>query len=81
MSYLTYLATTKSFYHKKTEDNYSVGDNYIIIADGMGGECNGDIASKIAVETILDTLKINLSDNLSEMEASMSLLSARFLPG
>ncbi len=76
MPYLTYSATAKSLYHEKTEDAYNVGDNYIIIADGMGGECNGDVASKIAVETILNILKAKSIETLTTEEIQKLMFTA-----
>lgn len=66
-----HYTTSKSKYHEKNEDNYFIGDNFIIIADGMGGECNGDIASKIAVDTasqVLNSkLKVESVGNLKDL--------------
>ena len=39
----------------KNEDSYAAGENFAVIADGMGGHKKGEIASKIAVETISET--------------------------
>lgn len=44
----------KGMHHPVNEDSYYVGDDLFIVADGMGGECNGEIASELAVETISD---------------------------
>lgn len=46
-----YHTTAKSKYHEKNEDSCFIGDGFVVVADGMGGESCGDIASKIAVET------------------------------
>lgn len=53
--------TSKGKYHVNNEDCYFIGENFIIVADGMGGECNGDIASKIAVDTIAQTITHRLN--------------------
>lgn len=67
-----YYTTTKGKYHKNNEDSLFIGDRFIIIADGMGGENNGDIASKIAVDTISRYLKVNLnSDNILNLKEIM----------
>ncbi len=39
----------------KNEDSYSVGENFAVIADGMGGHKKGEIASKTAVEVVSET--------------------------
>lgn len=44
--------STKSRYHQNNEDSLFIGDNFIIVADGMGGESSGDIASGIAIDSI-----------------------------
>lgn len=66
-----YFTTIKSKYHERNEDSHSIGNNYIIVADGMGGESNGDVASKIAVDTISHILTKRLTsgqdDNLKEL--------------
>jgi len=62
-----HFVTSKSKYHEKNEDGYFIGDNFIIIADGMGGECNGDIASKIAVDTISDIIAGKLDSTPADM--------------
>lgn len=72
MNYNVYSISSKSSFHEKNEDHYLVGDDYIIIADGMGGEADGDIASKIAVDTIhmqLVNLLPSLFDEVSIREA------------
>lgn len=66
MEYNIFSYTTKSSLHIKNEDNHYVCDDYVIIADGMGGECDGDIASQIAVETIVAILTEGMSNIPSE---------------
>lgn len=58
--------TSKSRYHDKNEDNYFIGDHFIIVADGMGGESNGDIASRIAVDTISNVLTDRIPEHCDE---------------
>ncbi len=36
------------------EDSYKIGQNYAIVADGMGGHNKGEVASKMAVDIISD---------------------------
>lgn len=61
-------ATIKSPSHTKNEDSYVIGPNYIIVADGMGGETSGDVASRIAVETISALLERGMESAVSEDE-------------
>lgn len=65
--------SAKSRFHKENEDSYFVGDNLIVVADGMGGEACGDVASDIAVRTIVATVGQCEADNLS-YEAARELL-------
>lgn len=61
MEYNIHTYTTKSKSHKNNEDNFFVCDDYIIVADGMGGESDGDIASLIAIESIGNILSNDIS--------------------
>jgi len=42
---------------KNNEDSFAVEGSLLVVADGMGGAAAGEIASKIAVETIMEKLK------------------------
>lgn len=62
------------FGHTVNEDSRFVAEDLIVVADGMGGEVDGDIASRIAVDTIVgcvthtcDSLDLRekLEDNLN----------------
>ena len=37
--------------------------NLFVVADGMGGHNAGDFASKYAVETLLETIRVNPQNN------------------
>lgn len=39
------------------EDNFAIGENFAVVADGMGGHSKGEVASKMAVECISEKLK------------------------
>lgn len=75
MEYTVLSYSTKSRLHTNNEDAHFICDNYVIIADGMGGESDGDIASRIAVETIVDALSHNLLDVSTDFE--IKALSAK----
>lgn len=60
MAFIIDYVTAKSSHHDKNEDSFICSDKYIIVADGMGGEVCGDIASKIAVSTISSILDCRL---------------------
>ncbi len=66
MEYSVHSYTTKSKLHTNNEDSHIICDDYIIVADGMGGESDGDIASHIAVESIVSVLSRELLDNSSD---------------
>lgn len=76
MEYSVFSYTTKSKLHTNNEDNHFICDNYIIVADGMGGESDGDIASRIAVESIDSILSPNISKVSSEKEITDLLSKA-----
>lgn len=61
-------ATAKGRFHEKNEDSYICNDRYIVIADGMGGEVGGDVASKIAIASISNVLDKSISDVGTEKE-------------
>ena len=46
--------TDKGKVREQNEDAYGYHDNLFVLADGMGGHCAGEIASAIAVETVLN---------------------------
>lgn len=57
MNFSTNWSSAKSPYHTTNEDHFFLGKYFVIVADGMGGEGGGDIASKLAVKSIEDVLK------------------------
>lgn len=68
MKFQVNSVTAKSRFHENNEDSYICKDKYIVIADGMGGEASGDIASKIAISSISNILDKSLSGVNSEKE-------------
>lgn len=68
MKFLINSITAKGRFHENNEDSYICNDKYIVIADGMGGEASGDIASKIAISSISNILDASLTGVTSEKE-------------
>lgn len=68
MEFITKSVTAKSGGHKSNEDCFICKDRYIIIADGMGGEACGEVASGIAVSTISSLLDDSLDTASCEDE-------------
>ena len=60
MPYSVSSATAKSPCHATNEDCFLVAPRYAIVADGMGGESCGDVASRIAVDTMARILDDSL---------------------
>lgn len=52
--------------HIRNEDSFFCSDNYYVIADGMGGEACGEVASKIAINTISSLMDRFLDERCSE---------------
>lgn len=68
--------SVKSPFHENNEDACFVSDSLIIVADGMGGESSGDIASRIAVESIASSLKRIETDTLTSDEVRNLMFAA-----
>ena len=62
---LAYGMTEKGPVRDTNEDSFAYANigNYfcMAVADGVGGECCGEIASRLAVETVMNTLKDSLA--------------------
>lgn len=76
MEFITKSISEKGSFHEKNEDNYICDDNYIIIADGMGGEASGEVASDIAIQTISSIFNKSLYSLNSEEEIRELALSS-----
>jgi len=68
MEYSIRSCTKKGRLHTNNEDSHFICDDYIIVADGMGGESDGDIASSIAVESIVSILSEDIAKVSSESD-------------
>jgi serine/threonine protein phosphatase PrpC len=71
--------TDKGKVREQNEDAYGFKENLFVVADGMGGHQAGEIASAIAVETILAadfTTGIDLELNQAIQRANESILEA-----
>lgn len=51
-----YKATDVGLVRKGNEDNYAVFDSLYAVADGMGGEAAGEVASQMLVDTVRQEL-------------------------
>jgi protein phosphatase len=60
----------KGLFRQNNEDYFAVYDDLFIVADGLGGHNAGEIASKMAVETIADKIE-TLRPLLSESQDSL----------
>jgi len=76
MLYNIFSYTKKSSHHTDNEDSHFFCDDYIIVADGMGGESDGDIASRLAVDSINSFLSQNIPVIFSEKEINGLLSEA-----
>lgn len=76
MEYSVLSYTTKSKLHTNNEDSHFICDDYIIVADGMGGESDGDIASRLAVESIDSLLSKSVTKVSSETDIKNVLTQA-----
>ena len=68
MEFVTRFISEKGQSHELNEDSFVVHDDYVIVADGMGGESSGDIASKLAIQVISDLLNNYLAEATSEKD-------------
>ena len=68
--------SVKSPFHENNEDACFVSDSLIIVADGMGGESSGDIASRIAANAMVSSLKGIDTDSLTPDEVRNLMFAA-----
>lgn len=66
MEFVIKSISKKGRFHAQNEDSFVVHEDYVIIADGMGGELNGDIASQLAIFTISKFLNHHLQKAASK---------------
>ncbi len=60
-----YVKTDIGIQRSRNEDHFGINDEYnlCLVADGMGGHLGGDIAAKLAVDTILDFFNSSVDSN------------------
>ncbi|MCX4284863.1 MAG: protein phosphatase 2C domain-containing protein [Duncaniella dubosii] len=56
MELIKYMASSRGKFHETNEDSCRCGRDFVIIADGMGGESSGEVASQIAVDSISEDI-------------------------
>ena len=66
MEFVTNSISVKGRLHDVNEDSFICNDGYIVLADGMGGEASGDVASKLAIITISTFLNNHLREASSK---------------
>ncbi|MCC8036750.1 MAG: protein phosphatase 2C domain-containing protein [Bacteroidales bacterium] len=67
MEYITQSYTVKAAHHSTNEDHVATVDgSLLIVADGMGGEKDGDIASQMACDSIREDLTCISLDGASQ---------------
>lgn len=76
MEFVVQYITAKSRCHERNEDSFICNDKYIVIADGMGGEACGEVASKIAISTISSYMDNSLKEANCEDDIQMLAFSA-----
>lgn len=68
MEFIADSVTAKGRFHEKNEDSFICDDSFAVIADGMGGEACGEVASQIAVSAISSYIKGRLASHCTEGE-------------
>ena len=61
MEYVIKSVSQKGRFHEQNEDSFVVQDDYVVIADGMGGESSGEVASKLAISSISTILNSRIN--------------------
>ena len=66
-----YKATDVGLVRKGNEDNFAVFDAVYVVADGMGGEAAGEVASQMLVDTVRQELSGRENIDAGAMQAAV----------
>ena len=69
--------TDKGIVRENNEDFLFVGDNLLIIADGMGGHNAGEVASRLAVETAVSVIEGSRSNYKGKIKEAVKEANKR----
>lgn len=76
MEYVIKSISQKGRFHEQNEDSFVVQNDYVVIADGMGGESSGEIASKLAIFAISTILNSRINKFSSKEEIKKVCIDA-----
>jgi protein phosphatase len=59
---------------EKNEDSYRIGDDYVVLSDGISGKRHGEIASRMIVDSISEKVEDALSKKITESDLKQRLV-------